>query len=322
VCNGDIYLSRTIESVLKQTCQDFEIIIIDDGSTDRTGDIGREYARVHPGRVAYLYQSNKGPGAARNAGLKVARGEYIAFIDADDLWVPSKLEKQAVVLDKRPDIGLMYTDLCFIDIHDRVDGHGILGRRPLPRGNITLFFFFRYFMVTSSVMVRTTIVRENGFFREDIRVGEDTDYLLRLSTLCTAEPLEEELVEKRYRTDSLSHLDVIVNDRNAILIFDDFLRKKPRFFARHKRVLTRIMGMRSFTLGYRAMCNGKKSFALPYLLKAMRFEPSRKAIKCIVQLAIPFSLFRLARRIVHGLNQEPNTEAAAEPRALNESVSK
>lgn len=320
--NARQYLPRTIESILNQTFQDFEIIIVDDGSTDMTGQIGQELARTRPGRVAYIYQDNQGPGAARNTGIKAAGGEYIAFIDADDLWLPTKLEKQAAILDRRPDVGLVYTDLFFFNHRDKIVGHGSLRKYPLPRGSTTLFFFFRYFMVTSTVMARKSLIRRNGPFREDIRVGEDYDFFMRLSTLASAEPVNEELLGKRYRKDSLSNLDYVVNNKNDILIYGEFIRKNPAFFKKHRRVLTRIMGRRTFSLGYWAMRGGRKSLALPYLVKAMGYEPSFKTVKCMLQLAIPFSLVRLARMIVRGPEKTVKQGAGedTEPKEFNESV--
>ena len=86
--NSAGYIEEALESVFEQTLQDFEIIVVDDGSTDGTGEVLRKYGD----RIRYIYQENNGPASARNGGIRVARGEYIAFLDADDLWVSTKLE--------------------------------------------------------------------------------------------------------------------------------------------------------------------------------------------------------------------------------------
>ncbi len=97
VYNGERYLAETIDSVLAQTHQPFEVIIIDDGSIDNTADIARSYQNLR-----YMYQTNQGLGAARNAGIVAAQGEFIAFLDADDLWTKNKNELQMTAFHANP----------------------------------------------------------------------------------------------------------------------------------------------------------------------------------------------------------------------------
>ena len=98
--NAGRFISRTIDSVLAQTYRDFELIVVDDGSQDNTAEIVQRYGP----RVRYLYQENAGDGPARNAGIQAARGEWIAFLDHDDEWLPEKLERQMDLLDRNPDL--------------------------------------------------------------------------------------------------------------------------------------------------------------------------------------------------------------------------
>ncbi|MHB9155123.1 MAG: glycosyltransferase family 2 protein [Endomicrobiales bacterium] len=302
--NNGAYLPESIESVLRQTCRDLEILVVDDGSTDNTREVAQRYALKDPGRVRYVYQQNRGPGAARNRGIAEARGEYLAFLDADDRWLSTKLEKQAAILDSRPDTGLVYTDLLFFDNRHWIVGHASERKYRLPRGDITLFFFFRYFMVTSSVMVRAAVTRAAGLFREDIFVGEDYDYWLRVSALTKAEVIREELLAKRYRPDSLSNLDGMLNSKNDLLIFTEFLKKNPAFFRRNRRVLSRVLGKRSFTLGYFALRSGYKAFSIPFLLMAMRYGQPLKAAKCLALALLPFRLMRGIRKRLRGMETE------------------
>ena len=106
------YVRNAINSVLEQSFRDFEIIVVDDGSTDDTKDIIQE--RYAP-EVRYYYQENKGPGAARNLGLKYTRGEYIVFLDADDLFLPQNLETKITLLDEKPGISWAFSDVIFQD---------------------------------------------------------------------------------------------------------------------------------------------------------------------------------------------------------------
>lgn len=101
--NGERYLAEAIESVLSQKHQADEIILIDDGSTDNTGQIAGFYSQVR-----YVYQVNQGTGAARNTGVKMAAGDYLAFLDHDDLWVPDKLKIQLEILEHRPELDMVF----------------------------------------------------------------------------------------------------------------------------------------------------------------------------------------------------------------------
>jgi glycosyltransferase involved in cell wall biosynthesis len=104
VFNGECYLAETLDSILQQTHSSLEIIVADDGSTDGTAAIVAGYGE----RVTYLWQPNAGETAARNLGLRAARGHFVAFLDADDLWHPDKLARQVTRFQDRPDL-----DLCF-----------------------------------------------------------------------------------------------------------------------------------------------------------------------------------------------------------------
>lgn len=110
-------IERAIESVLHQTYQDFELIIIDDGSTDNTDDIINKFQKKDD-RIIYLkHDRNKGGSAARNTGIKASRGEYIAFLDSDDEWLPEKLEKQMDFFESN-NYGFIY---CNMIIEDKID---------------------------------------------------------------------------------------------------------------------------------------------------------------------------------------------------------
>ena len=97
--NNAHYLPQAIDSALNQTFQDFEIIIIDDGSTDNTREIVERYLKRAPDKIRYIYQDNQGLARARNTGLRHARGEYVALLDADDVWLPARLEETVKILD-------------------------------------------------------------------------------------------------------------------------------------------------------------------------------------------------------------------------------
>jgi len=100
------FIGESLDSVYRQTYRNWEVIVIDDGSTDET----RAILAPHTGRIRYFYQENRGTAAARNAGVRQARGELIAFLDNDDIWLPEKLERQVQVMQGSPECGLVFTD--------------------------------------------------------------------------------------------------------------------------------------------------------------------------------------------------------------------
>jgi glycosyltransferase involved in cell wall biosynthesis len=123
------YLPATVASVLGQTFHDFELIVVDDGSTDDTAVVLKPFQ----GRLRYVYQENAERGAARNRGLRLASGKYVAFLDSDDLWAPNKLEAEVETLRRRPGLGLVYSDACYIDSEGRPCGQV---RRRLREGDV------------------------------------------------------------------------------------------------------------------------------------------------------------------------------------------
>jgi glycosyltransferase involved in cell wall biosynthesis len=111
VFNGDRFLAESIESVLAQCFTDWELLVVDDGSTDRSPEIAGDYARRHPGRVRYLEHEghvNRGATTSRNLALRAAAGRYLALLDADDVWFPGKLTEQLAVLTAEPRATMVY----------------------------------------------------------------------------------------------------------------------------------------------------------------------------------------------------------------------
>ena len=140
VLNGETYLAEAIDSIRAQSLRDWELLIVDDGSTDGTTAIAREYCAREPERIRLLAHpggANLGIAASRNLGIEAARGRYIAFLDADDIWLPGKLAEQVAILDADPGLGLVYgRTLIWHSWHpgpDRGDYYYDLGVEPDAR---------------------------------------------------------------------------------------------------------------------------------------------------------------------------------------------
>ncbi len=171
--NCDRFIRRTVDSALAQTYRDFEVIVVDDGSTDGTRSIISEYGDS----VRYIFQSNQGASAARNTALENASGEFIAYLDADDLWVPNKLARQIEYLDAHPDCGLVHTEVAVVDeqgavLHARFN---LDTQRSVPQGACLRELLQRSHIQTLTVMERRCAFDRAGKF--DLRLPIAQDYL-------------------------------------------------------------------------------------------------------------------------------------------------
>jgi glycosyltransferase involved in cell wall biosynthesis len=178
VYNGEDYLSCAIESVLGQTFEDFELVVVDDGSKDRTPEVARSYEDA---RVRYVRQENGGVAVAFNHGIRLARGRYVSWLSHDDLFRPDKLGGQADALEQLGEPGVCYTDIQFIDAAGRVteerelEGHarGETLRHMLTAGSVSLAAY--------SVMYDRRCVEQVGLYDEAQRYTQDADMLIRLA---------------------------------------------------------------------------------------------------------------------------------------------
>jgi glycosyltransferase involved in cell wall biosynthesis len=176
-------IGSSIRSVLQQTQQDFELIVVDDGSTDSTSERARSFATDAPIRV--IAQPNRGPAAARNAGLAAATGSYVSMLDADDLWLPEYLEVMGGALDTHPHAPFAYTDAWVLDDETgRVRRMSAMAYQRPPTTVLDHRVFFlrllvRNFIYTSTT-VRRTVLDEVGGYDETLPTGEDWDLWLRI----------------------------------------------------------------------------------------------------------------------------------------------
>ena len=180
--NSKQYIVECLNGALSQTYQDFEIIIVDDGSTDSTEKIVQQYAERFSGKIIYIYQENKGPAAARNRAIKIAKGMFIAFLDADDIWRVDKLEKQVYVLEHDSEAGFVYCDSNFIDAGNDVI-QNYFRKTKILNGDIFVELFCNHFIMTPAVMLRKSCLNQTGLFDDKQRI--ETDHLSRLQSAIT-----------------------------------------------------------------------------------------------------------------------------------------
>jgi len=182
-------LKRAIDSVLNQTFQDYELIIIDDGSTDETHLIESEYGR----RLIYRKQGNAGVSRARNNGILVSSSQYISFLDSDDIWLPHKLESQYNYIKKNPDILIHQTDEIWIRDGQRVNPRL---KHKKKEGDIFIDSLNLCLISPSSVVIHRDIFDRRGFFDENLPVCEDYDLWLRITWKEPVGLIPEQLIVK------------------------------------------------------------------------------------------------------------------------------
>lgn len=196
--NSGRYLPEAIESALAQSAAPREVIVIDDGSTDDT----RERIRPYMSRINYRYQSNQGVSAARNQGLRVASGEFIAFLDSDDVWHPRKLELQLQAFSQQKDLGLLGTGA--------IDWPDYPFTEIIPESGNRLSTIswsdmaVKNRLTTSSVMARSRILRAAGEFDTLLQGPEDRDLWLRIARIASVANLDLPLTGYREVPGSVS----------------------------------------------------------------------------------------------------------------------
>jgi glycosyltransferase involved in cell wall biosynthesis len=198
--NSAHYIEEALESVVDQSFKDFEIIVIDDGSTDGTGEVLKKYGD----RIISLFQDNSGCANARNRGIRIALGKYIAFLDADDLWMPAKLEKQVAIFNKNENLGMVTTGVYSFDVKG-IYGFSKNKRKTLMRGDVAKNIFLHSNIGTPTVMVRKRVFDKVGLFEERTRQGDkvflshgsDDNMWIRIAAHFDVELIDEPLVKIR-----------------------------------------------------------------------------------------------------------------------------
>ena len=202
VYNREAWLSKTIESVMAQDFDAFELLLIDDGSSDSSVKIMKDYAQAYPQKIVVLSQENQGVSSARNLGMRKARGDYFAFIDSDDLWTTHKLSQQWNDMMFHGDL-ISQTEETWIRHGKRVNP---MKKHAKHGGHIFYDCLPLCCVSPSAVMLHRSIIEDVGGFDEWLRVVEDYDLWLRISCKYPIGLVSEALVIKHGgHDDQLSH---------------------------------------------------------------------------------------------------------------------
>jgi glycosyltransferase involved in cell wall biosynthesis len=229
------FVGQAIDSVLAQTYRDYEIIVVDDGSTDDTQAVLAGYRAL----ITPIYQENRGLSAARNAGIRASSGKYIAFLDADDLWLPEKLERQAPLFEQDASVGLVCSDMSYFDQDGDRPGTAFgMKDRPIKRGMVYPQIFLNSFIFMPTVVVRKSCFDERGLFDETLKACEDLEMWLRITKVHAVDFADAPLAKYRFSTNQL-HQNTIRVLHYRILVQERFFGNSAELRELDPRLLDR-----------------------------------------------------------------------------------
>jgi glycosyltransferase involved in cell wall biosynthesis len=276
---------RALQSVAAQTypLEHIQAVVVDDGSTDHTTNRIAEFTANSALSVRYVRQENAGPAAARNHAMRLARGECIAFLDADDEWQPAKLERQLPLLTGS--VGLVYCANSFIDA-DGVALENYAREIELYRGDILLPLFCDFFLLTSAVILKRSVFDVVKPFDESLSVGEDYDLFLRIAQHFHADHSPEKLLIRCVRPDSLSRLDYVKDARTDLSTLARFLRDNPDFAQRNRVAAAKRLAQCHYDFGYRLLSDNRRAEAIRELWESFQARPTLAAARTAVRAMI------------------------------------
>lgn len=266
VHNGAGFVADAIDSVLSQNYAKLECIVVDDGSTDPTPDVLRSFGS----KIRVISQPNRGVAAARNAGASKARGSLLAFLDADDVWLPTKTTLQVELLSSHPEVALSYTGMTVVD-----SDLSPIGSMPCPSGadalRNALLLDARCVAVAQTGMVKKDVFMGIGGFDEALSTSADTDLVCRVSVEHQVAGIDEPLVLYRQHGAQM-HLNLDAMERDMARVFERIYRD-PRLPAHLRALQQRSWGKLWFILGASYFRAGDRRRAIPYLRRAAFTSP-------------------------------------------------
>jgi glycosyltransferase involved in cell wall biosynthesis len=268
VFNGESSIGRAVQSVLRQTMSDLELVVVDDGSADRTGTVVSRYSEP---RLKFVkLANNSGPSAARNAGISLARGEYIAFLDSDDEWLPDKLEQQVETI--RASSATTGISTTGFRIHRLVSGryqdtipdpHDDWRRRQLTMCALG---------PGSTLMVKRDVFPQVGMFDVALRRFEDWDWMIRCLAVRNIVICPSVL--------AILHVDrrpsVRIVQRSAERFLEKHLQRSEATFG--SSAARRLQASVELEIARAMIANGQYRSALPCIARAGRYSPARMSL--------------------------------------------
>ncbi|MBD1842182.1 glycosyltransferase family 2 protein [Cyanobacteria bacterium FACHB-63] len=203
--NAEAFISDTLKSILAQTYRDFEVIVVDDGSIDRTAEIVRSYMAIDD-RIQLIQQENSGVAASRNVAIRRSSGKYIAPIDADDIWYPERLAKHVHCLETADSsVGLVYSWSTYLTEAGEIKGYSPFGQLGAVEGNVlAMLVFYNFLDNASTMMFRRSCIDAVGYYNTEFKTCEDWDLFLRIAERYHFAIVPEYLIGYRQYSGSMS----------------------------------------------------------------------------------------------------------------------
>ena len=281
--NREKYVVKAIDSVLRQKFEDYEIIVVDDGSTDNTKEIVNKYGD----RIRYIYQDNSGVSAARNAGIKLAKGEWLAFLDSDDEWMPDYLLTQIETADQNPGIRMQATNILVTELNGETESYFIING-PLSefKGKDYLLFKEPFSFIVKhapmgigSVIVLREAITKAGLFDEGLTLSEDLDLMARVALQGPFGIISKVLAIAYRRNETTENLTKQV-EKNPIglreaneRIFEK-LKNIEALKYRERKALKEVLSANRRAIGNVLLKNGKIKEARSYYKRGLFISPS------------------------------------------------
>jgi len=273
VYNAIKFLRETLGHVFAQTFKDYEVVVVDDGSTDNSVSVVEEIAERYARPVRIISQANQGAAAARNTGARAAQGQYLAFLDADDIWYPQKLGREVEVLEKDQGAIMVWSNWDVVDgvgrmVHSGFPVHQLTScdDTPLTKllGKETRFYL-------SAMLVHRTVFEQIGGFDPDVFPVEDYDLSFRLFNFGHCVFLKENLAAYRNHPEGVSKVGLLHGG-------EIFLRKIERFYARDvdkQRLINVLLGDLYADWGWQEINAGRCSEGRRRLIQSLACNPAK-----------------------------------------------
>ncbi len=265
--NNEKFIAETVESVLKQTYNDYEIIVVDDGSEDGTRNALLPYMQD----IRYHYKENGGIASAKNAGISLCNAEFVAFLDHDDLWVPDKLKIQMEHFNNNPQVGLVYAKYTSFR-----DGKEL---RTKPEKGYSGWIFkellSKSFIQTSTVMVKRECLDAVGPYDESFTLGDEYDMFLRVAKRFQCSFVDKELTRYRIHDRNASKDDLLFNKEN-LRVFKKVYKGYTDLDEKEKKILRKRIAMYSIKVAKGLYSQGQLEESKKYQKEALEYLPFYK----------------------------------------------
>lgn len=212
--NAARFIADAIDSVLAQTYRRVECVVVDDGSTDATADVVRRFGDA----VRLVSTPNRGVSSARNTGAEAATGRYLAFLDADDLWLPRKVELQVEAIERDPEVGMVYTGLHLADVDLNYVGRV---RPPDPNAALRNTLLLERPVMSMTYLLRAEVFEKIGGFDDRLSTSADCDFSCRAACFFRVAAVYEPLLVYRYHHEAM-HANLKTTEHDMLIIFNKF----------------------------------------------------------------------------------------------------